>query len=177
MKLHFPWKTTNKHNIKRQTDKHQGQRNDHSPSPLNFLFFVNFYKAPQFLILLYLSFALAILPQKRTKNIKNISVWNLQHFTCVPQLPSVHSCQLGKVRCRSHWSASATLSMLDPPWDASRISCCCPVSRRPCTFGSAGSRPFLVQVPAPVTGPWDPVDAVSGLLGCICSGPHMSPQS
>lgn len=51
----------------------------------------------------------------------------------------------------SHWSgsrppASVTLSILDPHRDSSRISCCCPVSRRSYSFRSAGLT--LSQAPA-----------------------------
>jgi len=43
----------------------------------------------------------------------------------------------------AHWSglrplASATLSILYPHWGSSHTSCCCPVSWRSCSFGSAG---------------------------------------
>ena len=51
----------------------------------------------------------------------------------------------------SHWSvlrplASAALSILDSYGEFSQISCCCPVSRRSCSFGSIG--PVLSQAPA-----------------------------
>ncbi|CAO2580303.1 hypothetical protein LEMLEM_LOCUS1378 [Lemmus lemmus] len=47
---------------------------------------------------------------------------------------------------RSHWFVSrplvsAPLSLLDPHWDSSWVSCCCPVSWRSCSFGSAGLTP------------------------------------
>lgn len=47
---------------------------------------------------------------------------------------------------KSHGSGSwplvsATLLMLGPHWDSSWISYCCPVSRRFCSFGSAGLTP------------------------------------
>jgi hypothetical protein len=47
-----------------------------------------------------------------------------------------------------HWSGSrplvsTTLSILDPHQDSSRISCCCPVSWRSSSFGSAGPAPSL----------------------------------
>ena len=37
--------------------------------------------------------------------------------------------------------ASATLSILDPYWDSSLISCCCPGSWRACGYGSGGPAP------------------------------------
>jgi hypothetical protein len=48
-----------------------------------------------------------------------------------------------------HWSslrslASAILSILDPYWDSSQISCCCPVSWRSCSLGSAILAPSCV---------------------------------
>ena len=44
---------------------------------------------------------------------------------------------------RIYWSsmrplASATLSILEPHWDSSQISCCCSVSWRLCSFGWVG---------------------------------------
>jgi hypothetical protein len=37
--------------------------------------------------------------------------------------------------------ASASLSILDPRWDSSRIHCCCPVSWRSCSFEPVGPAP------------------------------------
>lgn len=37
--------------------------------------------------------------------------------------------------------AWATLSVQNPQWDSSWICCCCPVSWRPCSFGSTGLVP------------------------------------
>jgi hypothetical protein len=55
-----------------------------------------------------------------------------------------------------HWSgprllASATLSILDPHWDSSWISCCRPVSWRPCSSGSVGPTPSCTPA-APLWG-------------------------
>ena len=62
--------------------------------------------------------------------------------------------------------ASATLSILNPHWDSSQISCCCPVSQRSCSFGSVG----LAPSPALADGRWGRCWGGSG------SGVLVSPQ-
>ena len=81
-------------------------------------------------------------PRKTNKikqTIENISSCKLQCVTLYTTIyPSIHTSSL---IATSHWSgsrplASATPSILDPHQDSSQISCCCPVSWRPCSFGS-----------------------------------------
>jgi hypothetical protein len=55
----------------------------------------------------------------------------------------------------SHWSgprpsASATPSTLDPHEDSCQTPCCCPVSKKSCSFGSAG----LIPLHAPAVYRW-----------------------
>ena len=88
---------------------------------------------------------------------------------CVPQyIPLSTHLYLQMFIAMSHWSglrplASATLSILDPYWDSSQISCCCPVSWSSCVSGPAGWAPSL----APAVHRWG---------GCW-GGPTQSPGS
>ena len=59
----------------------------------------------------------------------------------------VQTALLANIHCMmSCWSgsrplASGTPSILDPQWNSSQISCCCPESWRSCSFGSVESAP------------------------------------
>jgi hypothetical protein len=61
---------------------------------------------------------------------------------CHSQCVTYHPTFLPVLTAVSHWSGSRTLasvpqSRLDPHRDSSQIACCCPVSWRSCSFGSA----------------------------------------
>ena len=76
--------------------------------------------------------------QQRTNNCGHCSTF---HCALQSTLSSTHLCLLMFIAMT--WSdlrslASATLSILEPHWDSSRIPCCCPVSWRSCSFGSVG---------------------------------------
>ena len=63
---------------------------------------------------------------------------------CVPQyIPLSTHLHLQTFIEVSYWSgsrslASVTPSILDPHWDSSQLSCCCPLSWRSCSFGTVG---------------------------------------
>jgi hypothetical protein len=97
--------------------------------------------------------------KKDKQSIENTLLRKLQCVTLCPQytlhphcLQCVtlrpHSLHLPMLVAMSHWSASrplasVTASILDPHQESSWLSCCCPVSWRSCSFGSAGQPSIL----------------------------------
>ena len=105
--------------------------------------------------------------------------------SCVTVCPTInHTSLLENVHCTESlvWfqaSGSSTLSILDPHRDSSQISCCCPVSQRSCSFGSAGPTPSY----SPAIQRWGRclqgtnLKALDPGLGCMCVGqPTGSPK-
>lgn len=83
----------------------------------------------------------------KTKHRKHLSVEAIARHRVSYSLPFCpHIFFLQKFIAVSPWSDLRSLaSRLDPHLDCSQLSCCCPVSWRPCHFGSAG--PALLHTP------------------------------
>jgi hypothetical protein len=78
--------------------------------------------------------------QNKTKHRKHLVEAVVCHSVShsIPLYPHIFACKMFTVMHR--WSgprplASVTPSVLDPHWDSSRLSCCCPVSWRSYSFG------------------------------------------
>lgn len=71
-------------------------------------------------------------------------MWKPQYHCVLHSTPFVHTSLLANVHCNESLEAlaSVTLSILGPHRGSSQTSCCCPVSRRSCSFGSAGLAQF-----------------------------------
>jgi hypothetical protein len=114
-----------------------------------------------FLVPPYLSCILMTFLLKKTKPKKSSHHGSCSMSQCVTEYKEMF---VGM----SYWSgsrplASATLSVLDPHWESSQISCCCLVSWRSCSFNSSGTAPSQ----APDVHRWDR----------YWSGPTLSPGS
>ena len=97
------------------------------------------------------------LPPHRGK--KNLIVETLVCHSVSYSIPLLFTLCLQIIIAMTHQSgtrplASATLSILDPHWGSSQLSCCCPVSWRSFSFGCVGPCPLCTPAVHPRVRCW-----------------------